>query len=360
MEKLESYLVNIDFEESLQSDAYSFPTWQKINRELEYLFFWDTKTKGKLWTKESFDSSYTTYVANLVGDTPRWTSEGIPQKIWWGQLNEKNEFLKQKTLNSKIQACLNREKIGISPFTSYICDDEKELQEIINKIGDDEFVIKEDFCFSGRGLHFKKQAKFKYPVVIEPWVKRVRDFSLFERDGKVQCIQSQVNHQGTFKGSLIKPEISESAELIEKFHLIKEYYEKEYEAFELQVDSYQFLRNSKLEYQFLGEINHRRTLGTVFYDLHKKFGGKCSFLAIIPSHQMKSRGFSNALESLGKLGYNPVTRSGVISLSPEKRRLNLFFITEESERVLQFLVKDFWKAIVLDNFRLPPEFIVYL
>lgn len=360
MEKLESSLVNIDFEESLKSEDFSFPKWKKINRELEYLYFWDTDSDAPLWTKEDFSKEYTDYVSNLVGLYPQWTSSGAPSKLWWGQLNNKDEFYKQKKINSKVIASLTREKLGINPFSSFVCENNRELEKTIRSFGDEDYVIKENFCFSGRGLHFKEYKNIDFPVVAELWKKRVRDFSLFERDGEVQCIQSQVNHNGTFKGSIIKPDVSERRELVEKFQEIREYYQREYDAYELQLDSYQFLDDSRLEFQFLGEVNHRRTLGTIFYELHKKLGGSCSFLAIIPSHQMKVTDHSKVLELLGNIGYNPVTKSGVVCLSPADRKLNLFFITEESERLLQFLVRDFWKAVVHSKHRLPPEFIVYL
>lgn len=360
MEELKTFLVNIDFEESLKSQDFSFPVWQKINRELEYLFFWQDAPQGILWTKEDFSDEYASYIKNLVGHQPEWTCSGQPQNLWWGKIRNNEEYQNQRQLNSKVVACHSRKKLGLEPFISSVCNTQDDLNREIQRLKENDFVIKEEFAFSGRGIHFNEHKGLKLPLVIEPWVKRIRDFSLFERNGEVQCIQSQVNHQGTYKGSLIKPQISERSELIDKFYVIKEYYQSEYNAFEVQLDSFQFLNDSKLEFQFLGEINHRRTLGTSFYDLHLKFGGEVSFLAVLQDHQLKTKDFSKTIEALGKLQYNPVIKSGVICLTPEKRKLNLFFITEESERVLQFLVRDFWKAIVKDNYRLPPEFIVYL
>lgn len=359
MEELDKYLCNIDFEQSLKKKDFFPAQWNSINKELEYLFFWERNQKAFLWTPENFSEEYCAYVEGITGTAPKWTNEGIPNKLWWGQTVDEESFEKEKILNSKVVCAQARKKLGLEKFSSLICEDEASFHKLSSSLGEED-VIKSEFDFSGRGIAFNQNVPKEFPVVIEPWVKRVRDFSLFEHNDEICCIQTQINQKGTYKGSLFKSQMSEKDKLVENFKIISDFYKAEYGANKIQLDSFQFLKNSQLLFQFLGEVNHRRTLGTTFYDLHKQFGNRVSFLGVLNSNQLQFQKFDELLNALGKFQYNPVTKSGGIPLSPGGNRMNLFFFTEESERTLQFLIRDIWKKIVKSEVRLPPEFIVYL
>jgi hypothetical protein len=362
VEKLGSYLVNIDFEEQLHSDTFSPVKWRKINRELEYLFFWDAKQGQELWSPEVYDQDYKNYVEDLTGYRPKTTSLGSHDYCWWGDLETEHRFKTQKVLNSKVKCAEIRRDIGLESYPSFICRSQEEISSALEKM-DKKFVIKEDYAFSGRGLHFLHTAKISPPVVVEPWVKRVRDFSLFYNEDQIFCLQTHVNRNGSYKGSLIKNQMSERSSLLAEFDKIEAAFNKlgsDRSERGIQVDAFQYLEDSQLKFQFLGEVNHRRTLGKVFARLHMKFGNDHSFLGLIPTHHLNLAGFSENLKNIGKYGYNPITKSGVILLSPGTSNFSFFFFTEESERTLQFLIRDSWKVLVNDTHRLPAEFIVYL
>ncbi len=358
---MKSFLVNIDFEDQLSEQKFRPPHWHKINKELEYLFFWQGLENASLWTPIEYDLDYLNYVENLVGTKPKTKTEGLYDELWWGQLRDQSEFSRQQKANSKAFCAQARKDLGLENFSSFICHSLGDVSDSLAKI-DGPFVIKDDICFSGRGFSFKKLEGDQFPKIVEPWVRRVRDFSIFRYgdNEEICCLQTHVNSEGTYKGSLFKETMSEAPSLCKNFEKIEEYYRKELSCTEVQVDAYQYLEGSELNFQFLGEVNHRKTLGKVFWDLHKRFGNRSSFLGIIPSFQLRKKSFKESIDNLGKFHFNPVTKSGVIHLSPREARFSLFFFTEESERALQFLIRDFWKREVKEGLKLPPEFIVYL
>ncbi len=360
MEKIRFYLANIDFEKTLDKTSFEYPTWNKLDGELEYLFFWLSEENQSLYTLKNYEAAYLKYIEELTGNSKSYSSTAENPELWWGQLQDKEHFDSEKIINSNLTLAKIREDLGLTSNLGHICHSESELRDYL--VGNDnKTVFKEEFGFSGRGLRFSIDKIKKYPVLVEKWVQRVRDFGVYVDDSLVNITQSHIGPKGTFKGSLIKSDFPEK-EIIEKeARRIFNYCQKNYNVKFLQIDTYQFMNGSKLDFQHLGEINHRRTIGTVGFSLHEKFGNKVSFLGIVPTHKLKiEKSFAETITSFGNLAYNPITKTGVVMLSSGQENFSLFLFTEESERTLQFLIRDWWNKVVEGSRRLPAEFIVYL
>ena len=365
MERVEPHLFNLDFESVLKKNKYTYPQWQPINGELEHLFFWIKEENQSLFTQKKYDPEYLQYITLLTSVKikicgPDDTS--VDQcRLWWGDVSNESQWNKEKILNSKVNTTEVRRKLGLDHFESIICNNQSELEEAKKKLVEN-FVIKEEFNFSGKGLFFNTEnLKDIFPCVVEPWLRRIRDFSIFISDDDFYISQSQVDNKGTYKGSHIKKTFSEESKLKEAASEIWEHYKKQYDPGFLQIDSFQFLDGQELVLNTLGEINHRKSIGQIYYKIHKKFGSSFSFMAMIPSHLIgKKENFQILLDSFQKYQYNPVTKVGVIALSSGSERFSCFFFTEKSERSLQFLIRDWWKLVIGDKKKLPPEFIVYL
>ncbi|MCF8058588.1 MAG: hypothetical protein K9K67_04775 [Bacteriovoracaceae bacterium] len=360
MEKVTYYLVNIDFEKALNRSSFEFPTWNKLDGELEYLFFWLNEENQALFTKKSYSADYLKYIEELTGTSKSYSATPDRYELWWGQLNNEDDFDLEKKINSNLILPKIRDELGLDANLGQVFTKENDLQKYLAGINQ-EVVIKDEFGFSGQGLKFTVDKVSKYPVLVERWVERVRDFGVYVDHNQVNITQSHIGPKGTFKGSLIKNEFPENEVIKKEVKRIFDYCHSHYKVDFLQIDMYQFMSGSTLQFQFLGEINHRRTLGTVGFKLHEKFGNKVSFLGIIPSHKIiKNESPKELISSFDKLAYNPVTKTGVIMLSSGLENFSLFLFTEESERTLQFLIRDWWIKLVGSDKRLPPEFIVYL
>lgn len=361
MEELKSYLFNLDFEEILRSNSYKTPEWKKINGELEHLFFWVSCPEKCLYTLNNYSDDFLEYIQSFRGHRPLYSSKNQDYKCWWGALNNEKAWQRERLLNSKVETAMNREELGVDTFPVYICHDQSEVKEAIDKI-EGKFVIKEEFNFSGRGLSFGENHKVRsFPVVVEKWVKRIRDFSVFISDNDFYISQSHINSTGAYKGSHHKEKLEEFDLIHQEAQKIWSFYKNKYSADFLQIDMFQYLDGPRLILNALGEINHRMSLGRIFYRIQKDYGASYSFMAMISTQTIKKdRDFNELIRDFKKFQYNPVTKRGAICLSPLSGKFSLIFFSEESERSLQFLIRDWWKEVVGSDEKLPAEFIVYL
>lgn len=361
MERVAPSLFNLDFESCLKNSKYSFPSWKPINGELEHLFFWVCNEGDSLLTEKKYESDYLHYLELLTKRPPEVISSFESPQLWWGDLSSEEKWHNERLLNSKVECTLNRKELSLNSFDSFICQNKEELKAAVDHVGK-KFVIKEEFNFSGKGLSFNEDStKQSFPCVVEPWVKRVRDFSIFISDDEFFLSQSQSDSRGAYKGSHIKKSFSEEPLLKEKSVQIWDFYKKKYDCDFLQIDAFQYLDGKGLVLNALGEINHRQSLGQIFNKIHLKFGSHYSFMGLIPTKSLVgNNSFGDLLSSFEKYQYNPITKQGVIALSPGRERFSCFFFTEESERTLQFLIRDWWKKVVKKEEKLPPEFIIYL
>lgn len=358
MEKVTTYLTNFDFELQLAKDHFESPQYNPINSALEYLFFWSEET-GKLYTQKSYPESYFNYINSLTGVFPETTQVNNDLVCWWGECNNGEEFHREKEINSNHTAHEARAALGLNAVPSTLIESKDELDRFIDK-QEKAFVIKNDLGFSGKGLSFSSERIKTFPVIVEPWVQRIRDFGIFISETEFFIVQNNMTKSGAYRATLIKNFLEEK-NFKEPAQKIFKYYQEKFSVKKLQIDAFQFLQNSEVQYQFLCEVNHRKSMGQIAKRLADNLGHNVSFFAMIAQSKMKTfRDFDDLISELGPLNYNPVTKKGIISISSGVESFQLFFLSEESERLLQHVIIEWWGKIGKEGVHLPSEFIVNL
>lgn len=360
MEKLTSFITNFDFEDSLKLEVFKKAELNEINQSLEFLFFWYCNENEQVISRRKYEKSYLKYIENLRDLNLHYSNKITPHlKTWWGKLDGPEDWIKEREINSNITAHLIREELGLNVLEGSECRDAEGF-ELVESQFDGPLVYKEEFGFSGRGLHFKWDEKSSYPIIIEPYVQRVRDFGIRVSKSNHSVIQNLISTKGSYKGSFMKDHFEETEELLIPAKKIYESYREKFGVDEIQIDSYQYLVEGVLKLNPFCEVNHRKSMGLIATSLHEDFGNNVSLVALVHKKMMRRfESFSLSLESLKSLDYNPVTKKGVIRLSPAEGAFSLFFLTEDSERTLQHLIKDWWISQSQPGSRLPSEFIIY-
>ncbi len=357
---MKTWITNFDFEESLKSDRFVAPQFNAINDTLEFVFFWLCEKNDQLFTRQSYDSFYINYIENLrrtklhstndIKDTP------LP---WWGNTLNEGAWKSERLINSNLTAHKAREDLGLNILESKICRNFKEV-EFADAELKGPILFKEEFGFSGRGLHRQWQEEGPYPVIVERLVQRVRDFGIRVNESELKIIQNLVDGKGSYKGSFMKNFYEEEEELKEPAQKIYSYYKEKFGVSEIQIDCFQYLEEGVLKLNPFCEVNHRRSMGNLADSLQVNFGNEASLLALVNKKSMKKRRtFSHSIEELGALNYNPITKKGIIKLSPEGSLFSAYFLTEDSERTLQHLIKEWWVCEAKPTEKLPSEFIIY-
>lgn len=358
MEEVKTYLTNLDFELLLEKEYYEKPTYNKVNAALEYLFFWYGED-AYLYSEKEYSDEYFDYIKGLTGTRPQITRDDSEMICWWGALDSKEDFLREKEINSNQTAHEARQELGFNQVQSKLINSKEELQGFISA-QEKTYVVKNNFGFSGKGLNFQIEKVKNFPVVAEPWVHRVRDFGVFVSDEKFFIVQNNMTKNGSYRASLVKA-FNEASALEGPSRRVFDYYKKRFNVDKVQLDTFQFLEDSEVKYQHLCEVNHRKSMGQIAYFLSQKYGKGVSFMAMVPKDKMKSfPNFKELYEELGPMNFNPVTKKGIIILSSSQEDFQTFFLCEESERSLQHIIIEWWGKIGKSGEPLMPEFIVNL
>ncbi|MCR9202957.1 MAG: hypothetical protein NXH75_00125 [Halobacteriovoraceae bacterium] len=355
---MKTYLTNLDFELLLEKEYFEKPEYNKINSTLEYLFFWYGE-KAFLYSEKEYSDEYFQYIEGLTGVRPQTTRDDSELICWWGKLDSKEDFLHERAVNSNKSAHEARKELGFQAVPSYLLNSKEELASFISE-QEKTFVVKNNFGFSGKGLNFQIEKVRSFPVIAEPWVHRIRDFGVYLNESDFFIIQNNMTKNGAYRASLIKT-FNEAEALEAPCRKVFNFYQKKFQVKEIQIDTFQFLENSEIKYQYLCEVNHRRSMGQIAFHLSKKFSNAVSFMAMVPKGKMKSfPSFQELYDELSLMNYNPVTKRGVVILSSSQEEFQTFFLCEESERSLQHMIIEWWGKIGKSGEPLLPEFIVNL
>ncbi len=357
---MKTYLTNFDFEECLKKENFQPPKYNKVSASLEFIFFWLCKKNEQLYTEKKYDQEYLAFIQQMRGQEVYFTQDKKTSLIpWWGKLESENDWLKEREVNSNITSQKIREKLNLNTLNSKLITNKDELNAYRADC-DTQVVFKEEFGFSGRGLHFDTSESMSFPVVGEKYVQRVRDFGIrMTKDGHY-LVQNLIDSKGAYKGSLVKDKFEEGDSILTSSQKIFEHYRQQFSLSSLQIDCFQYLEEGELKFNPLCEVNHRKSMGGLAWNLHKEFGDNVSLIALVHQRKLKKvDNFKDYLSSLGPRLYNRGVNKGIIPLSPSDSSFRMYFITEESERTLQHLVKDWWKAESVPGERLPAEFVVY-
>ncbi len=278
--------VNADFEEVLRG-GHGKPS---MNAAIECLAFW-IQHKPVLAHRE-YPEDYLSYVESHTGHRPVLVQSGDADN-WWGEL--KNIALENQ-LNSKIWARTWWRQHVAMP--GVIAHSAAEVEAII--LGGGTWLIKRDHGMSGRGhwrtneaqwpeTKIRLKAWFADGVIVEPYYQRVSDVSALWLPDERRFIyyRNFIDERFQWRGAQIEnhgmPSFCEEeerwlkpwfAQLLVLAHEIQQLGYSEV----FSVDAFFHQTEGGLVFMPCSEINARRTMGWIAYQLWKKSQPKTGIL----------------------------------------------------------------------------------
>lgn len=248
-----------------------------ISQTLEFFIFF--LTDRTLYTHKNYSADYLAYVEKITGRAPQ-ISNKTPYENWWGLLQNTE---KEKWWNSKMTSAeLVLQKKWCDK--TFIVHAENEIPEFSGQ----EILIKDPFGMSGQKFQTTKdkpQIK-NFPLIIEPLLNRKFDFSQYVfPDGQIIAYENQVDEKFQYKGTSFTTGVCRLEDL-SFFELISEeewdlyrqrtkeiieYYSRFPNEIGYSIDSFVFEENGTLKIRPLSEINYRRTMGRVAYELATRY-----------------------------------------------------------------------------------------
>lgn len=320
-----------------------------INQSIEFLLFF--LSDKPLWSTKKYDPEYLDYVKSLTGRAPLVIGEG-PSENYWGLLkNRKTE----QWWNSKITSSELLIQNGWCPDT-YIINDEADLAEVR---WDCSLLLKDPFGMSGQKFQLlpeemslrERQSIIKKvlafgPVILEPWLNRKYDFSqYFFPSGKNIAYQNQVDDKFQYKGTLFRHWPSASLEDLSFYSFIKEeewasfrqrtqsiinFYSSQPNECGYSIDSFIYEDQGHLKIRVMSEINYRRTMGRVAYELAKIFADGHPWNALLLA--------KTNLSSL-PLWKRLAKMDGLMVLSPGDSRFEMILVSAKNQEAGMKLIE---------------------
>ena len=286
-----------------------------------------------LLTKKKYSSEYLSYVESVIGKKPNFAS-GDSFENWWGRLQD---YDLERFLNSKITSSEINLKYDWCPGLKIIWSAE-DLDHYPGAL-----IFKNPYGMSGQkfkffrdGASFEEQLEWVSrslshgDLIREPHLKRTHDFSHYVfSDGAVIAYQNMIDEQGQYRGTLFQDHhrpIIESlsfydqvdwTQFREQFEIIKQEYAS---PIEYSVDSFVYREAEVLKIRALCEVNARRTMGRVAYDLSRKFAASAKWTYFFMT---KSQGDFKSMRK--KL--EPLLKNGLMILTPGDTRFEMFFLS---------------------------------
>ena len=344
--------VNADYESALINPKKSLPL---VNEAIEFLAFF-IQTKPVLSHKK-YSDEYFAYLEEMTGRRPKTVKEGEALN-WWGELKD---IELEKKLNSKeLSASLNI-KHNWSKETRIV----RELGEL--PLLDKTFLAKSDLGMSGKGFSLVEKERTsaleemlkKGTAIVEPLLDRVDDFSfyVFPNDIKIayeNFVDERYQYRGTLFNDYTNPTVeafrfyesipkSNWEDYKEAINIISNFYREEGAQGGFSIDSFSFFDTEK-KIKFLSEVNYRRTMGAVAFELAMKFGGLRKWGLFIMA-KASGHSFTEKRKMLKSLEWEEDLSSGVVILSPGDTRYDMYFLSAKDSGEGERLFAEFKKLL---------------
>ena len=327
--------VNADYEVELFHQKLAPPA---INQSIEFLLFF--LESRPLFSEKKYSSEYLHYVEKLTGHAPQIVNKG-PFENYWGSL--KNIEV-EKWWNSKLTSTELIIQNGWCTDT-HIIRSEDDLKKInANK----DSLLKDPYGMSGQKFQLIKSETSleqrqevvrktirNHPIIIEPYFNRLFDFSqYFFPNGKIIAYQNEVDEKFQYKGTVFNcvqsaclddlsfyPLIREDkwAQFRDATQQIIEFYSLHPNELGYSIDSFIHEENGELNIRVMSEINYRRTMGRMTYELSQRFAANKSWTALL----------------MAKTSATPLWKilagiEGVMVLSPGDSRFEIIFLCADN------------------------------
>lgn len=325
--------VNADYESVL----FKNKPLPKITEALEFLaFFLDTRP---VLTKKKYSYEYLKYVETISSHRPVIVGEGCYEN-WWGALN--NLELEKKLNSKEMSSEFNKDSFFISSLT--------ELPELENKT----YLAKNPYGMSGQNFSLVQKGRLENlkvmlengKVVIEPFFDRLYDFSHYLYPNGVRiCYENIVDKRFQYRGTIFRDYTQPILERLSFYNEVKteEWFSfsedldkivAQYDNYEISsgfsIDSFVHRKESQLAIRALSEVNYRKTMGQIAFELSVKYGGSRRFSALLLT-KCCGINFVELKEKISSIMWRHDLSRGVIILSPGDVRYDMFFLSAFNE-----------------------------
>ena len=332
---MKPFKVNADYEVELFHQKLAPPA---INQSIEFLLFF--LESRPLFSQKKYSAEYLHYVEKLTGHAPQIVNKG-PFENYWGSL--KNSEV-EKWWNSKLTSSELIIQKGWCTDTLIIRSEDNLKKINTNR----DLLLKDPYGMSGQkfqllrfGTSLKERQEVlekslrNKPFIIEPYFNRRYDFSQYIfPDGKVIAYQNEVDEKFQYKGTVFNGVQSASLKDLSFYPLIREdkwadfqdqtqqiieFYSLHPNELGYSIDSFIYEENGELKIRVMSEINYRRTMGRITYELSRRFAANKSWTALL----------------MTKTSANPLWKilagiEGVMVLSPGDSRFEILFLSADN------------------------------
>ncbi|MBA2404980.1 MAG: hypothetical protein H0V66_09435 [Bdellovibrionales bacterium] len=307
-----------------------------INQSIEFFLFF--LNSSPLYTQKKYSPDYLAYVASVTGNIAQIINTGSYENFW-GPLKD---FEKEKWWNSKVTSTELILQKGWC-LDTHILNNAEDLKNIN---WDRELLLKDPYGMSGQkfqlldknmSLPERKVAVLKAlqsgPQIVEPWFNRKFDFSQYIfPDNKVIAYQNQVDGKFQYKGTVFNNFHTAKLEDLSFYNLVNEeqwtifqkqtseiiqHYQRHPNEYGFSIDSFVYEEQGELKIRVMSEINYRRTMGRVAYELSQKFAADKFWSALL----------LNKVSAVGPLWKRLIQVKNVIVLSPGDSRFEIIFVS---------------------------------
>jgi hypothetical protein len=339
---MKTFKVNADYESVLFRGQIGSPA---LNHTLEFLYLF--LEDDCLLTDKNYSTDYLEYIEKLTGKKPNITKTASKTFNWWG-LQENIEI--ERWWNSKITTVeFLKTKNWVQDL--HLIKTDKDLSELDSR---KDYLIKDPFLMSGQRFQTSRGKitwNQEHLLIAEPLLKRIKDFSTYVYpDGRAIFYENVVDNKFQYKGSLFS---HIKAPLLDQLSFYHELESFQWDNFKSQlaeilshysrypnqvgfsIDSFIY-QDEGLHIYPLCEVNYRRTMGRIAYELGLKFGGDKPFVGFF----------------LAKTGNKPLwkklrDKKDVIVFSPGDSRFEMFMICANSKEDAEKLLANTQAAIDL-------------
>lgn len=308
-----SYYFNADFETCILEER-PFNPQLKMNREFEYFIM--LLEKEALYTPLDYSEDYLKFIRDNLNPKAHYTNAKDNLVPWCA-----DESVDKVIVSKETSARLNQDQLGLDQIK--IIAGKSELK--------DNYLYKRFHGFSGMGHLLAPRDKSKIEVLLlngerlieEPLYERVYDFStlVMEVRGTEKRVRYQnfVDKSFHYKGTLMR-EFKLADNLEEQYQreidLIIEHYQKLGVKTPFSIDSFIYKENKELKLKTLSEVNARKSMGYVCYQLAQKFQAK-NYALILNRHDQS---FQSGMKTF--------------KLSPEGKMFKSYFCLVEDKKYL--------------------------
>lgn len=308
-----SYFFNGDFEDFLASSKEHYTiNSNKRNQELEYLILW--LEDEALYTTKKYDQEYLDFIKRFK--KIEITNHKKDTKLWCSKIYNKEL---QKKHNSKASTSAFAIENGMAHSKTKIISSREEVEE--------GYIYKEAFGVSGIGTWtFEQRPKqINFPLIKEPLLDRIFDFSTLVLEGKSITYQNHVDDNFQYKGTTLGINFTPFS-WFEKYRLDVECIIKEFENIQgpWSIDSFLYREDGKDLVYTLSEINARKTMGYCTLKLKEILFSKERYtrLRLISNRKIKNEYSHEEI-------YNRF-EGKIIPLSPKGNIFSLYLICEDN------------------------------